>query len=348
MKVTKFTAIAAAAMVLAACGGGGGGDDSGGGSGTGPTTPSVSAYPMTAAAGNYVDGRARAFDVLNSYRTTCGFNALEQDVRLDAAAQGHAQYQSLNTTVTHTQTNGNPGFTGTTATDRATAAGFSVASYYEIAGAGQTNSAFSGSGILMETANHTDPEVLIKRQLGSVYHHMGAFAEMRYAGFGHYQGANLATPPAISYFDGFAVTLAESTDVAAIDASGVNTVRTFPCAGVTGVLPVFTPETPNPMPARSTGAQQTNPYGHPIYIASPSGTTLTVDTFSVQIGGVPVVATLLTAATDPNSRLASHQAYLIPDVAFPDNTAIDVQVTGSDSVNGAFVKSFTFSTGTQL
>lgn len=350
MKAFQFSAIALATLTMAACGGGGGGDSDNGGSTTPPTTnpPVAGYYPTQAIPGNYADSRARAFDSLNSFRTACGFNALEQSPELDIAAQGHAEYVEANSSVVHTQVTGQPGFTGVTAVDRANAAGFQVLDYMEIVGAGITNSAATGStGILTETTNHVDIETLIKRQLGSVYHHMGAFAEMRYAGIGYQQGANKGNLPAISYFDGFSVTLANNTTTEVIDTSSAKGVRTFPCEGITGVLPVFTPETPNPMP-RSLPDQNSTPYGHPIYVSSDIGTNIQVTTFSIVANGTPVTATVLDEASDPNSRLASHQAYLVPDTELPPNVAVDVVIEGTVDGGNAFKKEFTFNTGTQL
>ncbi|HBF51196.1 MAG TPA: hypothetical protein DDX04_13610, partial [Massilia sp.] len=51
-------------------------------------------------------------------------STLNQNTTIDAAAQGHSDYQRLNNTITHDQVAGRQGFTGVSVGDRLTAAGY--------------------------------------------------------------------------------------------------------------------------------------------------------------------------------------------------------------------------------
>jgi uncharacterized protein YkwD len=64
-----------------------------------------------------------AFDRLNAIRLRAGVGALAQSPLIDKAAQLHSEYQGLNFS-THNQTQGQPGFSGTTVFDRIPAAGY--------------------------------------------------------------------------------------------------------------------------------------------------------------------------------------------------------------------------------
>lgn len=64
------------------------------------------------------------FNAINQYRAQCGFPTLQENTILDHAAQTHAKYEGLNSIVTDTGTQENPGFTGVTGADTAAAFGW--------------------------------------------------------------------------------------------------------------------------------------------------------------------------------------------------------------------------------
>ena len=70
------------------------------------------------------DTAADGLNWINFRRQQVGVPVLARNARLDAAAQGQSNYLQINKIVTHTQTVGNPGFTGVSLADRLSAAGF--------------------------------------------------------------------------------------------------------------------------------------------------------------------------------------------------------------------------------
>ncbi|RQQ47590.1 hypothetical protein [Burkholderia stagnalis] len=58
--------------------------------------------------------QSAAFATLNSYRTQCGFPALQGNTILNHEAQNHAKYECLTGVLSDDEVSGNPGFTGVT------------------------------------------------------------------------------------------------------------------------------------------------------------------------------------------------------------------------------------------
>ena len=130
------------------------------------------------------------------------------------------------------------------------------------------------------------------------------------------------------------------------------TINTFPCNGSTGLNPVFAGEDPDPFPDVN---RNVTPYGQPVYVMTATGSTVTLDAARSTItprGGVALPTRLLTQSNDPNVRLASHQAFLVPTTRLADNTTYDVVLNGTLSTlvtdanpTGAWSRAFTFYTG---
>jgi len=125
---------------------------------------------------------------------------------------------------------------------------------------------------------------------------------------------------------------------------------TYPCAGVTFVVPVFRAESPDPFPGVD---RILSPYGHPIYLLTSSGTTLTLVGGSVTLrGGAGIPVTVLNKGNDPHNRLLSNQVFLVPTQRLADNSTYDVALEGTNSglvsstnPTGYFSRNFSFTTG---
>jgi hypothetical protein len=87
-------------------------------------------------------------------------------------------------------------------------------------------------------------------------------------------------------------------------------LRSFPCTGVSDVIPIFYPENPNPKPGND---QFANPLGHPVMLQSSSGgeLTLTEARFTSEAGAT-VDLEWLTAVNDPHKLVQSNEVFLMP------------------------------------
>jgi hypothetical protein len=131
----------------------------------------------------------------------------------------------------------------------------------------------------------------------------------------------------------------------------VDSLATYPCAGITSAVPLFGPENPDPFPNVD---RTVTPYGQPIYLLSSSGTTITLTNGTItRKGGAGVPVTVLTKDNDPIKRLTSNQVFLVPTERLADNSTYDVVLSGTNTgmvsvsnPTGFFSRTFSFTTGT--
>lgn len=355
MNKHKFLLLSIATAALVACGGGGGGGgggaasaptgngNAGGGNNAGPTTY----YPTAGIPNNYTNDKKQAYDLLHNWRTSCGFNALEQNAELDTAATGHADYLMARSAVQHGQDPSQPDFTGESALKRAQATGYPVSSTSEIISGGFGGSFFTGSTnlIMTPTTGAPDGETHMRRLFASVYHMQGALAEMTDIGIGFAESADLGSPGSSSFFSVLSMTMANPDSGDVVTPNPGEDLRSFPCDGTTGVLPVFYPEAPNPITGRDLNTQVA---GHPIYLQGPDGYRLNVTNATLTDStGTAVTLIEINSSNDPNSRLSQNQVFFIPDAALDDNTEYTFSYTATNSNGLNESKSFKFVTSTQ-
>jgi len=275
--------------LLAACGGGGGS------SSTAAAPPPTQAFLAQQA----TDG----FNQFNLRRQQVGLSMLSRNAFVDTAAQGHSNYQALNDTITHTQTVGNPGFTGVNVgppkenpsdvTNRLSRAGYQFApnfAYGEvIAKTGDTSGVNAANDLIT-----------------AIFHRFVIFEPVfTDAGAGAATSASGAT-----YF---------TTDFTAnglTSGLGKGHYVVYPVPGQTDIPATFSSdsESPDPVPTADK-------VGFPISVHADITSTVTVTTFTVQPrGGTPLATQPLTpeggnsaAAIIPLAVLASGTVY---DVAF--------------------------------
>ncbi|MDN7500731.1 CAP domain-containing protein [Burkholderia gladioli] len=334
----SLSAIAAAALLaLAACGGGGGdsGSASNGSTNTGSTgnnqNPSNPGTPSTAVPGTvdstqYPAGSAQlaALNLLNQYRTQCGFPALKQNTVLDQASQAHAQYMGLNNLVSDSEVSGNQGFTGATYADRATHFGFPA----NAIGAGV-------SGGFAVTTNGFSQSIagtgFVSSLLAGVYHLSATMYPTDLAGFGEYETQSVV--------QGTAVTTAwQSLSLRDTSTSQLSSAPlTFPCQGVTGVPYASRGETPTP-------PNVTGMWGTPIAVIANTTDTVTLSTALLTSGSSQVTLQVLNASSDPNKLIPQNAAVAYPTAPLTPNTSYSATLTGT--VNGQpFSRNFAFTTG---
>ncbi|VWC47066.1 SCP-like extracellular [Burkholderia lata] len=330
----SLSALAAAAVLaLAACGGGGGdsGSTNTGSNGNNPNpsnpgTPSTT-VPGTVDSAQYPAGSAQlaALNLLNQYRTQCGFPALKQNTVLDQAAQNHAKYMGLNNAVTDNEVSGNAGFTGGTYADRVVAAGFPKGTL----GIG----ASGASAVFTSNFNATVAgQQFVYSLVGGAYHSVVATFPVDVAGFGESETQTTSG----SY------TFTESWQSISMYSASAQTLqngpKTFPCDGVTGVPYRAAGETPVPPNVSSSG------WGTPITVMGNLTDVIAIQTATVTGPSGAVAVQILNSDTDPNKLIGKYQAVVYPTSPLTANTAYSVTITGT--VNGtAFSRNFSFTTG---
>lgn len=283
-----------------------------------------------APAATYTGEVANAFNVLNAERQTCGFGVLAQNGSLDASAAAHVSYLVANIALTHNETPGRVGYTGTTPTDRMVANGYTGSVY-------TTNEVMAGG--VNATAQSSVSNTSVRGLLSSPYHLRAMVDSYRELGMsiGNVSfGAIFVSDFGYKVVDGPQLT-------------GSDDVNTYPCNGSTGVFSELRGESPNPVPGRDLSVK---PIGTPVLVRVRDGNTLAVTgTSMIQVSnGSPIVLRpTVTAANDPNqtsgvSYFRSNEAYFAPDAALTPYTQYQVTVTGmNNGVN--FTRAFTFTTG---
>lgn len=267
----------------------------------------------------YTGQKLDGFSEINRVRTLVGLEPLKQNTKLDVAAQGHADYSTLNNVFSHTQTVGNPGFTGVTPQNRATAAGY----LFDAAeGVGYGGTVFQK----------------VQEQINTVYHRVWVL-DSRLVDIGIGQNSGSYRPTVfLSGYGSYKVT-GHAPIVWPIDGA-VNTPTRFN-SGVG--------ETPDPAP--DLGAQNT---GYPLSINLPGDKSWTTDvTFTLTCSGQPVTARLLTKHTDKvnSENFWPNFAFLLPEAPLPQNSSCTATFSGSYNAGlgtvtqGTISKTWSFSTG---
>lgn len=291
----------------------------------------------------YAADKLAVFNMLNDDRSRCGFGKVAQNTKLDAAAQAHADYLATNQLDnTHYEQAGLPGFTGYNSGSRATSQNYAFSYASEIIASEDWGPAFLNSlnsGPITEfSSTH-----LLKRLYSTVYHLGGAMDRITEIGVG-VSGYAYNTPGGTLNTKYLNIDLSiPSTISSAGQQINASDVATFPCQGSTNLVPDFRGEDPDPFPNVD---RSITPYGHPVYVMARIGNTLTLTFGSMTLrGGTAVPTTILTQSNDPNNRLLSNQAFLVPTTKLADNSTYDVVINGTN--NGtAFTRSFSFTTGT--
>ncbi|WP_028221564.1 CAP domain-containing protein [Paraburkholderia oxyphila] len=329
-KITALTAISfAAALTLAACGGGGGNSGSGSNNSSSPSGSSSSGTtPSSPTTGNVSTPQYNAnsaqlavFNTINAQRQQCGFPALTENTLLDQASQAHADYIGKNGgTITDTEVSGNPGFTGATYADRATAAGYPGSRVW-VAG---ESAGYYTNGTLTEAAYGTS----IATAWASGVYHVGAFVwpatqigvgwnETTYNGFPEAHG--VITPANLQPISGSLPLM-------------------FPCDGATGVPYKVVGETPTPPNSNGT-------YGPTLAVSGNPGDTvvLTSGTLTDTSGNV-ITMQLLNSTNDTNKLIQPFEARAYSATPLTANTKYSVSLSGA--INGTpFSRTGSFTTG---
>lgn len=309
----KASAMAAAlaAALLAACGGG-------------DTEPSRVSSPQAtslnlalesnppAAVGNTATDGLNWF---NYRRAQAGLGSLTRISTLDRAAQGHSDYQRINNVISHEQTPGAPGYTGSELGQRIAAAGYRFSSgryaYGEVISATGSLSGFAAAEDLIT----------------AIYHRFVIFEPT----FNEAGGGFATVSGGYTYFTTNFVANGLTNGV------GVRNFVTWPRPAQQNVPTNFMSdrEIPDPVPDR-------NEVGFPISVHADITSTFRVTSFTVRPrGGAPLVTRLLAHDADPDTPSAA--AAIVPIEPLASGTTYDVEFSGTlDGV--AVSRSWNFTT----
>lgn len=329
------------------------GSASGGSTGSIPLVTSVPA-PVYPTNDPYASEKVAVFNRLNDDRARCGFGKVAQNTKLDQAAQAHADYLALNKLQNgHTELENSPGFTGKTAGERMTHANYSYSAANEIL----TDQLF---GLFFQGTEYSTFELpstnTLKDLYASIYHLSGAFSSSTEVGIGVSVHANSA----IAHVKTVEILLSTPANLSSNGQQIEKTeIATFPCEGISGLMPKFGPEMPNPFPNVDLGA---NPYGHPVYLLARNGNSLTLKSGSMQTTDGAIIPTIIFSNdNDPQCSIngnplvcvKNNQSFLVPTTRLQDNTTYKVHLEGTNSglispsnATGSFVRDFSFTTGT--
>jgi uncharacterized protein YkwD len=307
-----------ASLLISACGGS---DDA--------AVPAVASAPAPASALVAQEANApqatgdTATDSVNWFnfrRQQMGLPVTVRNSKIDIAALGHSNYQSVNATITHDQIEGRSGFTGATLFDRLGAAGYTftqdIGAFGEVIVRTGNNSGFQASEDLITAIYH---RFVIFEPL---FREVGAASATSAEGY-HYVTTNFAV-------DGFVPVL-----------GGTGNVVTYPFANQQNVPRIFYSDTESPDPVATK-----NEVGYPISVHADITSTIEVQNFTMQPrGGAPLAVQLLQKSTDKHlldSNMGSVAA-IIPVDVLAAGTTYDVRFTGT--VDGVAVdRSWSFTT----
>lgn len=312
-----FTLAASLSLALVGCGGGGGN----GGSST-PVQPPVVTNPaptpvvlapttQSAVAPTYLAGsqQLNAFTALAAFRTALSLGPVNQNTKIDIAAQNHSDYVAINNggASPHTETAGNPGFTGVTVADRLVNAGYTPTASSEVIG---------------WTGATGDASEVIEGLSAAIYHRV-LMMNQGWTDLGVAPPVNGATGrPAYIDFGS-----ASTKQNVAGDYVGV-----YPANGQVSVGLTHALESPKPFAdLDDTAASFCAKTSFPISVMSQESTKLAVGSFTVTEDGqnAPLDARLVTADADKSGLVPQYVAFIVGKIPFKPSTKYNVSFTGT-------------------
>lgn len=341
--IAQLATMTTLAAMLAACGGGGGG----GSTPTPPTTPSGPsdadlAIQTSVPNPSYAVGSVEldSLNYLNTRRAACGFGLLAQNTSLDKAAAAHGNYilerykagqLSQYLGAPHTEVNGLSGYTGASISDRQKVAGY-------------TSSATAGYGGEVVSMGGSDSTTgFIRALLAGPYHLIAAMGSYRDAGV---KLTEHLTPNQSGYYSTFVVEMGYQSHP-----QRANSVRTYPCDGVSDVPTALGAEYPDPLVAHGLDMTKAGPG---LLVAGPFGKKLRVVAATVKpaTGGTEfsLGVNMIALSQDNDTYIRSwgdakmNEAVLVPHFKLAAMTRYDVNIT-VDVAGVQSVKTFSFTTG---
>ena len=292
--------VLACSLVLVACGG----SSSGAGLTTGSNSGNTLALSQEIGAPNFTGNTATdGFNWFNFRRRQAGLPELLRNTTIDGAAQSHSDYQRQNNTITHSQTVGKPGYTGTELLQRLSVAGYQFAPRTAYAYGEVISSTGDASGFYMA------------EELVTAIYHRFVIMEPAFKEAG--SGSAVSTNGTYYFTTDFAANNGYGNGV------GSGGLATYPFANQVHVPVLFNSDYESPDPVAGQ-----NEVGYPISVHANIGATVQVGSFSVTPrGGSPLAVKLLVNQND--SETPRSAAAIVPLRVLNANTTYDVQFIGS-------------------
>jgi hypothetical protein len=238
---------------------------------------------------------------------------------LDLASADQSNYQSLNfaaqnSSLSHTQVPGRPGFTGVTAKDRAAFRG------YNGIGVGED---------LSFAPTTTTVTQQVQNLVQTTYHGASVLADHLDVGIGAAAGS----------FSFVTVKLGVQQASQGQTLAG-DGIALSPCDGDVGRFTTHSGESPNPLPGAAFGT-----YAPPLFAMVRSDQTIVVEEWTIAPAGGSVLPTVLrTRTNDPAGLFKSNVVALIPTTPLARNTTYNVVLRGKNS-GISFERRYSFTTG---
>ncbi len=359
----------AVTALVSACGGGGGGSAS---NTPAPSGLEVTTYvalqaaaPTPVYSGIGAQARTDVFNYINNTRQTCGFGLVRQNLLLDQAAQNHGNYMIGQKLLgdPHNESVGQPGFTGVTGSDRATAVGYKF-NGHEVLENGDLPTVQTNVGIVGAAAPLSDDVIRdsFRGLMSAPYHSLPAmFGPATDLGIG--LGYNSTTAIQNVTFLGNIVSENLQTDLYGIYyeyGMGMNGagqasssgVQTYPCTGIVDAYPAtFAEVLPYGGSLTSDGrVLGANPTSSPIYVVGEPNKTLVINSAvvtQVDTGQVLKVYDIRTKSTDSANFIYwrnDWSGFVWLDKPYAPGKSYSTVIHGT-SGGTAFTHSFTFTAG---
>lgn len=297
------------ALLLSACGGGGDSNTSS------PQGTASAALAQIAGAPLLTNDTATdGLNWINFRRTQIGLPALARNASIDRAAQGHSDYQKTNNKVSHEQSAGAPGFTGTQLSDRLAGAGYTFA---------PTERAY---GEVISATSNASGFYMAEELITAIYHRFVMF-EPKFKEIG--TGAATNASGYVYFTSNFTANNGYGPGM------GHGNIATWPSDGQTGVTPNFFSNYEEPDPVENL-----NEVGYPISVHADLDATLTVQSFTVRPrGGALLGVKLLKLGVDSHTPRSA--AAIIPLTVLAARTVYEVSFSGTID-NVAVTKTWSF------
>lgn len=292
-------------LLLSACGGGNDNDTSGSDATNSPPVAAAPAVPQEAGAPAATgDTASDSVSWFNFRRQQMGLPTVTRNPRIDEAALGHSNYQTLNG-ITHDQVTGKPGFTGVTLLERLGAANYQFTqnsgAYGEVIVRTRNPSGFVGSEDLIT----------------AIYHRFvifePAFKEL---------GSAAAVSP-----EGFVYVTTNFVVNGLAPVLGAGNLVTYPFANQQSVPLNFFSDSESPDPIADR-----NEVGYPISVHADITSTIDVQSFTIRPrGGAPLQVQLLERDTDAHMSRSNvvGAAAIVPLEVLMSGTTYDVEFIGT-------------------
>jgi len=252
---------------------------------------------------------------LNELRSSAGMPPFRLQTDLAEAAENHSYYMYKNNTIGHYETQGNPGFTGVTPTDRAIAAGYATKVVTE-------NISYNDSGL----------NASIDGLFSAIYHRFGFLSlerdEIGIGKNGNFYTYDMGNQSLNTLCEGQSYTgsgsyyqICTDTDkkIKASDYEDAkNSIKyiapdlvLWPPQNGTDIPPVFYEESPDPLPQHSvTGYPVSIQFNDLNFSTPPSIESFTLNDSS---GTEQNTLLIMNKSNDPNHHLSSYEHVLFPE-----------------------------------